>query len=170
MHERMHEQCERADQPRGRSRTRAVQACRRALIAVLSLHAVDALPGVYRCNHADAPVLYAQFGCPADTTDTAVVEPRSTIVTATALSAAEQDALAELERSLASATRQRSRALAAERRQRVTERGKARARCRAALRDLDALRVRKRQGYAAREANKLDHEERQLDAARKLYC
>ena len=115
-------------------------------------------------------MLYSQFLCPPGERHSVYQPDPRNLIDIPELSPAESAALADLERALKqsreAARRQR---LSQFRRAREQARS-ARARCAEASNALDALRARKRKGYAATAEDRLDRESRRLEALKKANC
>ncbi|MEM8765901.1 MAG: hypothetical protein AAGE43_00535 [Pseudomonadota bacterium] len=143
------------------------------LILLMPLTAPAAVGAVVQsCRGSDGALHFVQFSCPPET-EPAAQDPAMTpinVVGGAALSAAEQRALAKLEQVLAKEREQRRRVRA--RAQTVQKKAKAREAeaCRKAESALDALRIERRQGYRATEAQRLDAAERRWHAERRENC
>lgn len=114
---------------------------------------------------------FQQFACPPGMAriEQKARNPLSVVGTAP-LSDAEQQALVDLEQSLARERQARSRARARAARQRSARQAEASRACQEASRQLDQLAETRRRGYTASAEARLESEEARWRAARKASC
>jgi len=138
------------------------------LLLATQLEAADRR--IYRCEIGDQPVLYSQFVCPPDRTAHLVRPGDHSIIAIPSLSPEESAALQSLERSLSvNRAEQRNKQRRAQRSYR-RELQQAASLCDAARAGLEEIRIRKRQGYNAAQARRLEREQEQLQALKKANC
>lgn len=143
------------------------------LVGVLLLPSARALCAVIQCTDASGSRYFGQFHCPPGTT---LIDPEPdrvpglSVVRTAPLSKEERHALAELEKSLAAARRDRARNSHRTARQRSARVVEEQQRCTEALQHLEALADSRRRGYKAGAEHRLEAEEDHWRAVRRSSC
>ncbi len=142
-----------------------------AILVAATILPVGSAAAITGCDDDAGRRTYTQFGCPPGTTATSrPPEGVLSVVPPAPLTPAEQRALERLERQLARDRQQRRADRERTHRARAAARAEARARCADAEQALADLAAKRRQGYTAREARKLDRQQERWQAIRRSAC
>ena len=135
--------------------------------------ATCAQSAVTHCQDGAGRTHYLQFDCPPGTelvTPDALRENRLSVVVTAPLSAAEEQALDQLQRSLLKEQQVRAKARGRAARERSARAADDARRCREATRHLEQLAKTRRKGYRATAEAALESEEARWRATRKASC
>ena len=135
------------------------------LLAITPLQA-----GIFRCEATDGSVAFAQFPCRSATLVKVVATTPVNVIADSALTAAERQALAQLDANMEKRAQDRRKINQHTRRQLARENAAKAKSCARSQRQLGQLRDSKRHGYRLGDSAKLDERQNQLRRAIERDC